>query len=163
MQNRIVIYLSIGSNIGERMLNIVKARGLISNQLGVVQSVSSTYETGAWGYTSVNRYYNICLSLSTTLSPQNVLSEIKSIEVSMGRVRDNSGYSDRIIDIDLLFYGNEVIEIPGLKVPHPRLGERKFVLVPLLEIAPDLVHPQFQLTIREMAEQCKDNSDISSV
>ena len=163
MQNRIIIYLSIGTNIGERLLNIEKASELISNRLGVIRSVSSTYETGAWGYISDNRYYNNCLSLSTSLSPQDLLSEIKSIEMSMGRVRNSDGYSDRIIDIDLLFYGSEVIDIPGLKVPHPRLGERKFVLVPLLEIAPDLVHPQFQLTIREMAEQCKDNSDISPV
>ena len=86
-----------------------------------------------------------------------------SIESEMGRVRERTGYTDRIIDIDLLFYGDEFIDQPGLRVPHPRLGDRMFVLVPLLEIAPDLIHPVTHLTIGEMIDRCTDRGRVNRV
>ncbi len=163
LQKEILIYLSLGSNRGERLLNLKNAKRLISSQLGDIHSISGTYESEAWGYTSNNRYYNNCISAYTKFSPFELLEGIISIEAQMGRVRENNRYTDRIIDIDILFYGNEIIERPGIKIPHPRLSERRFVLVPLLEIAPDLVHPETHLTVREMIGRCKDRGHINPV
>ncbi|MCK5135602.1 MAG: 2-amino-4-hydroxy-6-hydroxymethyldihydropteridine diphosphokinase [Bacteroidales bacterium] len=157
------IYLSLGSNLGNRLQNLETAERLIGNQLGSIGSVSQVYESTPWGYSSENLYYNCCLSVTTSLDPIPLLDRIKSIELILGRVREGQGYADRLIDIDLLLYGNKVLDHPRLEVPHPKMNERRFVLVPLAEIAADLVHPSNGLAIRELLEQCKDPGNVMPV
>jgi len=158
-----LIYLSLGSNLGNRLQNLETAEKFIGNQLGRVGSVSQVYESTSWGYSSENLFYNSCLSVTTSLDPVPLMDEIRSIELTLGRVREGQGYADRLIDIDLLFYGNRVLDYPGLKVPHPNMDERRFVLVPLAEIAAELVHPSNGLLIREMLEQCQDPGSVMPV
>ncbi len=158
-----IIYLSLGSNLGNKLQNLKAAQKLIGNQLGSLGSVSQVYESNSWGYSSNNTFYNCCLSVTTTLDPASLMEGIKSIERILGRVREGRGYADRLIDIDLLFYGNEVLDSPGLSVPHPKMDERRFVLEPLVEIAADLVNPINGLTIREMLEKCRDPGKVMPV
>lgn len=145
------------------MQNLEAAQKLIGNRLGSIGSVSQVYESNAWGYSSKNTFYNCCLSLTTTLDPDSLMDGIKSIERILGRVREGRGYADRLIDIDLLLYGNKVLDRPGLNVPHPKMDERRFVLEPLVEIAADMVNPLNGLTIREMLEKCEDPGKIIPV
>ncbi len=158
-----IIYLSLGSNLGNKLQNLEAAQKLIGIQLGSIGSVSQVYESNSWGYFSENTFYNCCLSVTTTMDPGSLMEGIWSIERILGRVREGRGYADRLIDIDLLLYGNEVVDDPGLNVPHPKMEERRFVLEPLVEIAADMVHPLNGLTIREMLEKCQDPGKIMPV
>lgn len=163
MQDVVLIYLSLGSNLGNRRQNLDKATGFIATEIGNIESVSRIYESTARGFLSDHLFLNSCLSANTKLTPAEVIAQILFIESSMGRVRSGGDYADRIIDIDLLFYGNQVIHQSELMVPHPRLGERMFVLLPLREIAPGMVHPVTGITISEMLEKCEDPETISPV
>jgi 2-amino-4-hydroxy-6-hydroxymethyldihydropteridine diphosphokinase len=162
------IYIGMGSNLGDRKDQLEKARELVGKQVGNVVARSRFYESPAWGYPSEHRYIDCCLAVETVLEPLQVLDALLSIERSMGRPargeKDPSArretYTDRLIDLDLLLYGDLVMDHPRLQVPHPRMGERKFVLQPLAEIAPEAVHPVEQLTIREMRDRCPDTSEV---
>lgn len=133
------VYLSLGSNIGNRRLFIKDAIGLIDERVGKVIRQSSLIETEPWGFTSPNRFINACVACKTRLSPQKVLVTTQEIEKKMGRrEKSNNGeYHDRIIDIDILLYDDVAIREPGLTIPHPRMKEREFVMKPLSEIYPD--------------------------
>ena len=150
------IYLSLGSNLGDKLQNIEAAIELIGRQLGSHLEVSRIFESTPWGYSSENLFYNCCLSIVTRLEPLPLMEEILSIEKTLGRKRGVEGYSDRLIDIDLLFYEEEILDHPQLKVPHPSLEQRRFVLEPLSDIAPNLVHPIEGITVREMLKRCTD-------
>lgn len=155
------IYLSLGSNLGDRKGNLTRAREAIRQQIGEEALVSKIYQSEAWGYSSPHGFYNCCVELFCSLEPLALLNALLAIEESMGRTREGGGYADRIIDIDLLFYGDRILEHPRLILPHPALERRRFVLVPLAEIAPELVHPRSGLNILEMLDRCPDQALLS--
>ena len=156
-----LIYLSLGSNLGNREQHLEKALSLIQSRLGALESVSRVYESEPWGYTSSKHFCNCCVSLRTSLAPPELMQQLLKIEGEMGRQRDGKGYSDRIIDIDLLLYGDSQINHPGLTVPHPSMAGRRFVLAPLAEIAADLIHPVSGKSILNMLEECADQSELN--
>jgi 2-amino-4-hydroxy-6-hydroxymethyldihydropteridine diphosphokinase len=146
----VAVYLGLGSNMGKRQDNLDKALDLLSQRLRVEQ-VSSIYDTEPVGNTNQPRFLNLVCQVHTRLAPRELLTLAKGIELKLGRAPGTSN-APRPIDIDILFYGDQVIETPELVIPHPRLAERAFVLVPLDEIAPDLVHPVSSKTIRELLQ-----------
>jgi len=150
------VFLLLGSNLGDRKEYLQKAIDLITTKLGTVAQVSSIYETEAWGKTDEPNYLNQVVEVNTTLSARQVLENILQIETRMGRVREEK-WGSRIIDIDILFYGQDIINEPGLIVPHPELHNRRFTLEPLNEIAPDLQHPILKKSIFQLKSELKDN------
>lgn len=145
-----VAYLCLGSNLGDRMANLNEAVALLSKKVDI-EKVSSVYETEPAGYKEQSLFLNMACQISTMLNPWELLHFVKDIEDKMGRVRSFSN-SPRPIDIDILFYGREVIKNGELTIPHPRLTERAFVLIPLAEIAPQLIHLELGRKISELAE-----------
>jgi 2-amino-4-hydroxy-6-hydroxymethyldihydropteridine diphosphokinase len=143
-------YLGLGSNLGERQDNLNKALEFLSQRLRVVK-VSSVYDTEPIGNIEQPRFLNLVCQVSTTLAPPELLALVKGIESRLGRVPGKPN-SPRPIDIDILFYGDQVIKSRELVIPHPRLAERAFVLIPLKEIAPGLVHPVSGKTVKELLE-----------
>ena len=146
----VTAYLGLGSNLGNRQDNLDKALNLLSQRLQVRQ-VSSIYDTEPVGNVNQPRFLNSVCQVHTRLAPTELLALAKGIELKLGRARGKSN-APRPIDIDILFYDDQVIETPELVIPHPRLAERAFVLIPLDEIAPDLVHPVSGKTIRELLQ-----------
>ena len=156
-------YLGIGTNNGDRAKNLAKALVLIEGKAGRILKSSSVYETEPWGFESPNFFLNMVLKVETTLSPVKLLEIVHIIEAELGRKRSRTRYVSRVMDIDILFYGDEVISTKELVIPHPLISERKFVLVPLVEIEPDLVHPVFRKTISDLLIRCSDKNDVSMV
>tara|TARA_B100000161_G_scaffold245360_1_gene200233 strand:- start:1081 stop:1563 length:483 start_codon:yes stop_codon:yes gene_type:complete len=149
------VYLSIGSNKGNRSVLINKAIDEIDKKIGKIISRTSIYQSKSWGFDS-NDFYNLSLLIDTDIEPKSLLINLKKIEKSMGREDIDGSYSDRFIDIDILFYDNIIIDSEDLKIPHPKIEIRKFVLVPMLEIADDYVHPILNKTIRQLDNECDD-------
>lgn len=144
----VVVYLGLGSNMGNRQDNLDKALDFLSQRLRVGK-VSSVYDTEPVGNPNQPRFLNLVCQVYTMLAPRELLNLAKGIESKLGRALGKSN-APRPIDIDILFYGDQVIETPELVIPHPRLVERAFVLVPLAEIAPDLRHPVIGKPIEEL-------------
>lgn len=136
---------------------------LISQLVGNPVAVSRVYESPPWGYASKHLFLNCCLSLDSVLDPLPLIDVILSIEKTLGRERSKKGYTDRLVDIDLLFFGDKVINHSRLKIPHPALEQRRFVLVPLVEIAPDFVHPVTGFTVKQMLKRCQDRGSVRPV
>lgn len=156
-----VAFLCLGGNIGERKLTLQKAIDEINSKVGTVISSSPIYETEAWGVENHNSYLNQCIFVHTKLKSNQLIHALLTIEKEMGRIRTQSAtYEARTIDIDILFYNNECINEDNLIVPHPRLHLRKFVLIPLNDIAPQHVHPIFNKTVHNLLEECPDNSQV---
>jgi len=156
-------YLSLGSNIGEKLQIIQAAIELISDKIGHVKKVSSIYKSKSWGFTG-NDFYNLCLEVSTNLNPEKLIDVILQIEIALGRERkESSNYENRSIDIDVLLFDNEIIFYDHLKVPHQKMLERKFVLVPLTEIAPNVIHPIVKKTILICLQNCDDSNEIEKI
>lgn len=149
------VYLSIGSNVGNRQQFIKLAVDRISDFCKTT-AISSMYETEPWGKLDQPKFLNICLSIETSLQPKELLEKLKSIEADLGRV-GTAKWAQREIDLDILFYEHLVLESPDPVLPHPRIEERAFVLIPLAEIAPDFIHPVLKKTIRELAENIDSN------
>ncbi len=146
-------YLSIGTNLGNKLENIKKTIDLIQKNRKIMK-ISSIYKSKSWGYESENDFYNIVLSLQTNETAFELLETLNKIEKTIGRTKKTTTkYSDRIIDIDILFFNNEVIEEKNLIIPHKLLHKRDFVLQPFNEIAPELIHPLLKKTIAELLEQ----------
>ena len=149
------VYFSIGSNKGNRSGLINEAIDKIDIIIGKVVLKSSIYETKSWGFNS-NNFYNICILLESTLTPELILNKILTIEKGMGRLKTTDQYSDRCIDIDILFFDNMIVNSKSLEIPHPRIQLRKFVLTPMLELTPDLIHPILNKSIRQLELECVD-------
>jgi len=153
-------YLLLGSNLGDRESVIKRAIDLIAERIGTVYSKSSIYETEPWGKTDQPGFLNLALEVHTSLSAIQVLEEALAIEKQLGRVRLER-WGSRIIDIDIIFFNDEVIHIKErLSVPHPEMQNRKFVLEPLCEIAPDLKHPVLNQTIRQLYITLEDKAIV---
>lgn len=150
------VYLGLGSNIGERSENLAEARKRLSDLSLEISSVSPVYISEPWGFESNNDFYNQVIEIKTDVDPYDLLDIIQETENKMGRKRRMKGYSDRIIDIDILFYDNKIISSKPLIIPHPLLHKRMFVLQPMADIAPGLIHPVFNKTIEELMAECED-------
>jgi GTP cyclohydrolase-4 len=147
----ITVYLGLGSNVGDRRGNLDRALDFLSQRLKM-EKVSSIYDTGPLGNPDQSRFLNLVCQVSTSLEPAALLALAKGIESKLGRLPHTSN-APRPIDIDILFYGDQVIETTELIIPHPRLTERAFVLIPMAAIAPDLVHPVNNKTIKELIRE----------
>jgi 2-amino-4-hydroxy-6-hydroxymethyldihydropteridine diphosphokinase len=156
-------WVSLGSNLGDRALQLALARNYLAESCGRILRVSGIYESRAWGYESAHMFFNQCLQLETALSPVALLQVILEIERKMGRQRGGETYADRSIDLDILYYDDLIIQTDQLQVPHPRMAERRFVLKPLQEIAAGKKDPVTGRTIGEMLERCKDPSGVRKV
>lgn len=148
-------FLLIGGNLGNRTRHLAKARSLIHQRCGNITQTSSLYETAAWGEVEQAAFLNQVLKIQTLLPAVKLLNCLLAAEQKMGRVRRQKS-GPRTIDIDLLFFNDDKIEAPGLQVPHPRLHLRRFVLEPMNEIAPGLIHPVFNKTISQLLVECED-------
>lgn len=126
--------ISLGSNLGDKSANLKQAIDAIQTLIGDIEFISSFYESAPWGYDSDNQFLNACLTCHTKLSPLELLDQLKQIEQSMGRMKTVSGYEDRCIDLDIVFYNIDEIETEHLTIPHPHFQSREFVMIPLLEI-----------------------------
>ncbi|MBK8417912.1 2-amino-4-hydroxy-6-hydroxymethyldihydropteridine diphosphokinase [Candidatus Villigracilis saccharophilus] len=152
-----IIFLALGSNMGNRLTNLKAAVLNFSPQISVKKK-SSVYETPPWGFVEQDAFLNQVIKAETYLEPEPLLRHLKRLETALGRV-PNFQNGPRLIDIDILFFDDAVIDTPPLVVPHPRLHERAFVLVPLAEIEPDFVHPTLQKPIRNLRDEV-DRSEI---
>lgn len=160
------VYVGLGTNLGDKEQNLRDAVQKIEEQIGKVVSLSAFYVTAPWGFTSENSFLNAAACVDTDLSPLAVLQETQAIERELGRTQKSVDgvYSDRLIDIDLLFYEDLVLSVTSpsgaeLNLPHPLMTERDFVMLPLAEIAPELVHPVFGKTMKEISSGIKKRLD----
>lgn len=158
------VYFSLGSNLGNRQQMLSKARELIESRISKIEKASSVYESEAWGFNSEKPFLNQVIKISTALPAIDILHEIQKVESELGREKTEPGYKSRLIDIDILLYGDRVIRIDDeLIIPHSLMSDRLFVLHPLAEIATDLKHPEFNKTIGQMLEDCRDTSWITKL
>ena len=141
-------YIALGTNLGNRLANLRAAIAAFAPEI-VVTAESHVYETPPWGYEDQPAFLNMVVKAETGLGPESLLKNLKQLEVELGR-EQNFRWGPRLIDLDILFYDNMVIDTPPLVIPHPRLHERAFVLVPLADVAPDLIHPIFQKSVSQL-------------
>ena len=150
-------YLSLGANLGNRRKQLITAAAIIAERAGDILALSDFYETASWGYTSEHPFLNIAIKLETPLFPSELLTTIQQIERELGRTpKEKEGsYEDRPIDIDILLYDNLIQKTPELEIPHPLMHLRSFVLLPLAEIAPMVIHPVLNCPITKLLEKLK--------
>lgn len=153
------VYLLSGSNLGDRMANMLRALELIKQEAGEIVAQSRLYETAAWGIENQSAFLNQVMEIRTALSPQQLLERLLAIEKKMGRERRQK-WGERLIDLDILYYKDQVIEEPGLQIPHPHLQERRFTLVPLCELVPLLPHPILGKTQQQLLAECPDPLEV---
>ncbi len=156
------VFLLLGSNLGDRPQVLEAAREAIGEQAGSIVSQSAVYETAPWGITDQPAFLNQVIEISTTLLPEDLLRIILNIEHDLGRVRYER-WGARVIDIDILYFGQTVMDSARLTLPHPRIQDRRFVLAPLAEIAPGFLHPLLQKTSSKLLEECPDTSAVSKI
>ncbi len=157
------VYLILGGNMGKRDEVMYHALRKIDRQIGKIVQQSGIYETAAWGYENQNPFYNCVLLLETDKLAHEVLEKVLAIENQIGRVRTEAKWQERLIDIDILFFNDSILEESDLKIPHPLLHKRKFTLIPLQEIAPDLKHPILQKTIKDLLAACEDKLEARKI
>lgn len=149
------IYLILGSNLGDKFLSVQKAANIIRKRLGIIEAESAIYETEPWGYSKQPNFLNKVIKLNTHFPPEELLKQLKSIESELGRM-PKERWKERLIDIDILYYGEKIVNTENLVIPHPEIANRKFVLIPMNELAPEETHPVNGKTQRQMLEECKD-------
>lgn len=153
-------YLGLGTNLGDRKANLERAVQMIRERIGDIVALSSFVCTEPWGFESENKFLNAVVRVSTEMSPRAILAAAKEIEKEMGRTQKSVGgiYHDRIIDIDILLYGNLVLQSEDLVIPHPLMTSRDFVMIPMAEIAPGLIHPVLGKTMLELSNPAERNT-----
>lgn len=156
------IYLSLGSNIDDKISNLTQAIHLINERVGLVITISPCYETEPWGPVAQATFINCVIKIKSPFSPSKLLKDLLAIEEMLGRTREIR-YGPRTIDIDILLIGSETIQQKKLQVPHPLLQERRFVLAPLNDIATDIIHPKFELSIAELLVGCQDKGNVNKL
>ncbi len=163
MDNLHETYISLGSNLGDKFLNLQLAVNAIFENVGSVAKISPVYETASWGFASED-FLNAVLLVKTTFSAEEVLQILLNIETKLGRMRSKEkGYQARTIDLDILFYDSEIIDTKTLQLPHPELHNRHFVLQPLTDLAPELFHPKLNATIVELLQNCTDAIAVEKI
>lgn len=155
-------YLIVGSNEGERRQNLETAKRQIIDSVGVIIQASSIYETAPWGNFNQEPFYNQVILVATRLEKEILLAKLKQIEKGMGRVQ-RERYGARIIDIDILFFNEEIYKSPTLTIPHKHIAERNFVLAPMVEIAPDFVHPALKKMMKGLLNECADTLSVKKL
>lgn len=156
------VYLLLGSSLGDRELLLEKARELITIEIGSIIKSSAIYETASWGNATDPNFLNQVLIIKASKGAREILEGVLGIENVLGRERKEK-WGARVIDIDILFYDNETIKEPDLIIPHPLLHERRFTLTPLVEIAPELIHPIFKKTIRYLYDTLTDKLSVEKI
>ncbi len=156
------IYLLLGSNLGDSKEVLNTAINHLNESVGRIVKTSSVYKTKAWGIEDQPDFLNQVLEIETNLKPQDLLEQILNIEKEMGRIRYQK-WGMRIIDIDILYYGDKILKSNELTIPHPENQNRNFVLAPMAEIAPDFVHPELQKSQQELLEQCSDYLEVKRI
>jgi 2-amino-4-hydroxy-6-hydroxymethyldihydropteridine diphosphokinase len=152
-----VVYLLLGSNLDDRSAMLDKARREISSKIGTITRESSIYESEPWGFLADQPFLNQVIRIETALTPALILSEILKIEIKLGRKREgNQRYNSRLIDIDILFFNDEIISEENLTIPHPGIPERMFTLLPMQELAGSYIHPGSLKSIGELINECSD-------
>lgn len=159
--NRIVLLL--GGNLGDKYEIMQQAQLFLNDRLGSLDCLSSFYETEAWGFESDNIFLNRVVVINTPYSAIESLRVCQEIELELGRVRKENQYSSRLIDVDVLFYNDDIIDIADLIVPHPRIQERRFALEPLNEIMSDYIHPKLEKKISTLLEECADDCMVNKI
>lgn len=154
------VFLGLGTNLGNREENLRATKKFLSNSVGEVTSSSNIYESEPWEFSTKSKFLNMVIAIKTKLDPDHLLNVISEIETSLGRIRKTGGYVSRIIDIDILFYNYQIINTEKLIIPHPLIQDRRFVLVPLSEIAPGFIHPLLQKNISQLLRECTDKSEV---
>lgn len=158
-----IVFLGIGGNLGDRLANLRSAVKLIGERIGKVDKISSVYLSEPWGFKHAKYFTNIVAKVRTPLSAEETLSTALQIEAELKRTRSGNGYEGRTMDIDILFFNDEIISTEKLIVPHPLICQRLFVLLPMQEIEPDYVHPQNGKTMHELTELCTDKGKIRKI
>lgn len=156
------VFIALGTNLGDRTKNLKKAIHEIELKVGVIIKQSSVYETKPWGKTNQPDFYNQVILVHSNKTPEECLLTLSGIEKQMGRKRDEK-WGARIIDLDLLYMNDSIIETDKLSLPHPGIAQRRFVLVPLVEIAPDFIHPLLQKNQRQLLNECPDLLEVKSL
>jgi len=152
-------YLLLGTNLADKLGNLSKTLEQLKEKVGTLQKTSAVYETMPWGIENQNIFLNQVICLESQLSPEELLETTQKIEKEMGRVRLEK-WGERLIDIDILYYENQIIDIKDLQIPHPQIPFRRFTLVPLVEIAPDFIHPILNISQKTLLENCSDNLGV---
>ena len=158
-------YVLFGSNMGDKNQIFAQACLIINNRCGRIVAVSSAYESEPWGFEAEEWFLNRLVIVETELEPEEMMQQLLDIEAELGRVRhpDAEGYTSRTVDLDILYYGSRIVLTDSLTIPHPRLHQRRFALLPLCELAPQLVHPAFNFTQTELLRCCHDFSEVRKI
>ena len=158
-------FILFGSNMGDKNKIYAQACLLINNRCGRIVAQSSAYESEPWGFEAKEWFLNRLIVVETELEPEAMLHQLLDIEAELGRVRhpETGGYTSRTADLDILYYGSRIVLTDSLTIPHPRLHQRRFALLPLCEVAPEFVHPAFNLTQTELLKRCFDFSEVRKI
>ncbi len=157
------VFLELGGNKGDRLSLIKQAKKLLAQNSCKIIAQSSVYETPPWGFSATQNFYNQVIKIETAYSAIELIYELQKIEKILGRVRGPERYESRSMDIDILFFNCDIINKNDLTIPHPRLHLRKFVLVPMNEIAPGFIHPKLKLSIKQLLSDCTDPSVCNKI